>query len=335
MMGDSQFLEASILPVQELFRPLWSVMIPTYNCAHYLRETVSSVLSQAPGKSVMQIEVVDDCSTEDDPEAVIQELGEGRISFYRQPHNVGVPHNFETCLQRSQGYLVHILHGDDYVRPGFYAKMQQAFESSESIGAAFCRHIFMDEDGHWQSISPLEQPQSGILKSWLERLALEQRIMTPSMVVRRQVYEKLGSFDRRLLCAEDWEMWVRIAAHFPIWYESEPLAVYRMHSNSNTGRHIRSAEDMRYTRLAIELFHSYLPEEIAARVTRKARETYALSALDMAYQTLIQNDLVAMGNQIREALQLSGSFLVMQKLLRVLLKGSMDSLKRLNQEVLS
>ena len=41
--------------------------------------------------------------------------------------------------------------------------------------------------------------------------------MTPSIVVRRSVYERLGSFDRRLVCAEDWEMWVRIAAHYPIW----------------------------------------------------------------------------------------------------------------------
>jgi glycosyltransferase involved in cell wall biosynthesis len=41
-------------------RPLWSVMIPTYNCADYLRETLASVLAQDPGPEEMQIEVVDD-----------------------------------------------------------------------------------------------------------------------------------------------------------------------------------------------------------------------------------------------------------------------------------
>ena len=45
-------------------RPVWSVMIPTYNCARYLRETLASVLAQDPGPDQMQIEVIDDCSTD-------------------------------------------------------------------------------------------------------------------------------------------------------------------------------------------------------------------------------------------------------------------------------
>ncbi len=320
-MSDHFFTKPLILPVQESSRPLWSVMIPTYNCAHYLSETLTSVLSQDLGADLMQIEVVDDCSSDDDPKAVVRDVGEERVEFYQQLVNAGVPGNFETCLQRSRGHLIHLLHGDDAVRPGFYTKMQQIFDQNPGIGAAFCRQIFIDEHGHWQSISELEQAQSGILANGLERLASEQRIMTPSMVVRREVYEKLGGFDSRLSCAEDWEMWVRIAAHYPIGYEVEPLALYRMHPNSNTGRHINTAEDMRYTRMAIHLFKSYLPDAIAAPITRKAQQTYALSALDIAYQAFIDGDLETTVNQMREALQLRASFVVIQKIVSVLLKG--------------
>lgn len=63
-------------------RPLWSVMIPAYNCGQYLIETLRSVLDQDPGPEVMQIEVVDDCSTQDDSEAVVRSLGKGRVSFF-------------------------------------------------------------------------------------------------------------------------------------------------------------------------------------------------------------------------------------------------------------
>src|SRR5687768_5106714 len=109
-------------------RPFWSVMIPTYHCARFLRETLESVLAQAPGPEMMQIEVVDDGSMLDDPAAVVADVGGGRVSFYRQPQNVGHTKNFETCLKRARGQVIHLLHGDDYVRDGFYRKLQRAFE---------------------------------------------------------------------------------------------------------------------------------------------------------------------------------------------------------------
>ena len=113
----------SIAPVSEAVnRPLWSVMVPTYNCANYLELTLKSVLEQDPGPEQMQIEVIDDRSTKDDPEAVVNEIGKGRVSFFRQPQNVGAQANFTTCVQRSRGHLVHILHGDDAVLPGFYRR---------------------------------------------------------------------------------------------------------------------------------------------------------------------------------------------------------------------
>ena len=139
---------AQILPVPEgTARPFWSVMIPTYNCARFLRQTLESVLSQDPGPDMMQIEVVDDRSTLDDPAAVVAEVGRGRVAFYRQPRNVGHTRNFETCLKRARGKVVHLLHGDDYVLDGFYRKLQHAFESQPQIGAAFCRQIFTDDSG--------------------------------------------------------------------------------------------------------------------------------------------------------------------------------------------
>lgn len=94
----------TIAPVQAgIFRPLLSVMIPTYNCTQYLREALVSVLAQDPGADRMQIEVVDDCSTDADVQAVVQEIGKGRVGYYRQERNVGSLRNFETCLNRSTG----------------------------------------------------------------------------------------------------------------------------------------------------------------------------------------------------------------------------------------
>lgn len=311
-MSEQHPHRATILPIpDEKPRPLWSVMIPTYNCARYLRETLASVLAQDPGSEIMQIEVVDDHSTKDDPEAVVKELGQGRVKFYRQPENVGYIRNFETCLERSQGKLIHLLHGDDGVLAGFYSKLQLGFQKHPEIGAAYCRHLFMDECGHWQRISQLEQPESGILDNALERIVVRHPIQTPSIVVRREVYEQLGGFDRRISCnGEDWEMWVRIASQYPFWYEVEPLAVYRTHSNSLSGNAVRTGRDLQDIGKAYEMVKSYLPPTNAQKLAQKSREFWAFCGLHNAIKMLARGDLTGMSAQMRATLLFCHSFKV-------------------------
>ncbi len=309
----------------DIVRPIWSVMIPTFNCAQYLPMTLKGVLAQDPGPDQMQIEVVDDGSTRDDPESVVQQIGKGRVNFFRQSRNVGHIENFATCLQRARGRYIHLLHGDDCVRTGFYQKIQAAFDSHPEIGAAFCRAIYMDGNGHWQGFTPLEQMESGILPNFLERLACEQRIMTPSMVVSRSVYESLGGFDRRLQCCEDWEMWVRIAARYPIWYECQPLALYRQHLDSNTGRHLPSGQERHYNRLAIELIKSHLPASQAEKCADMAREIYGLATLNAAKEMANAGNLPGAWIQVREALKFRCSPPIIMRAMavigRIVIKG--------------
>jgi glycosyltransferase involved in cell wall biosynthesis len=296
-------------------------MIPTYNCADYLRETLASVLAQDLGSEVMQIEVIDDCSTKDDPKAVVEELGKGRVGFYRQSQNVGHIRNFQTCLERAKGHLVHLLHGDDCILPNFYAKLQQGFDAHPEIGAAFCRHIYINEAGERQASSWLEQPQSGILTNWLQQIAVQQRIQTPAIVVRRHVYEKLGGFDQRIrYWGEDWEMWVRIAAEYPVWYEPEELALYRMRSLSLSGHSTKTGENIQDFRQAIAIVQSYLPAGSAKQLSRKALINYALYALDTAAEFIVYEDVQSAINQIREALRCNFSYITLKPALKLVLR---------------
>jgi hypothetical protein len=293
-----------IPPVSGGDRPLWSVMIPTHNCAAYLRETLQSVLAQDPGPARMQIEVVDDHSTADDPEAVVRELGGGRVAFYRQPRNLGHVGNFNSCLQRSRGLLVHLLHGDDRVRKGFYRALEQPFLRHPEIGAAFCRAIVLDEQGRWKRFTLLERREAGVLDDWLELIASGQRLQTPSVVVRRAVFERLGGFDPRLSWSEDCEMWVRIAASYPVWFEPEPLAEYRQHGTSSTARQQRTGENVQDFRRAIEITRAYLPHG-AGGIYHDARRWTAHRAIDTAWRVATAGNWQTASVQLREALRTS------------------------------
>jgi glycosyltransferase involved in cell wall biosynthesis len=304
-------------------------MIPTYNCASYLRETLASVLAQDPGPDVMQIAVVDDHSTQDDPAAVVEELGKGRVEFYRQPHNVGIVKNFQTTLEQSRGKLIHQLHGDDIVRDGFYQKLQRAFLENPEIGAAFCRHIVMEENSHWQHISVLEQQETGVLpSSWLALIAGFQRIQTPSIVVRREVYENLGGFDYRLAIAEDWEMWVRIAANYPIWYEVEPLAIYRKHSKSISNSNIKNGTYLQQMRKAVDVFQAYIPENSASELYKHTRQNCAFYCLEMADLLIDESDVEGTIKLIQEGLKFSLSFKVIRSAGRIILSNVLPKLVR-------
>jgi len=321
---------ARILPVPEgTPRPLWSVMIPTYNCAKYLRETLVSVLAQDPGPERMQIEVVDDCSTKDEPEAVVQEIGMGRVVFHRQLKNVGHTRNFETCLHRSRGHFIHLLHGDDAVRPGFYARMEAALAGHPEIGAAFSRNVFIDERGNWTGLSPLEASQSGVLEDLLERQVVIQRIQTPAIVVRREVYETLGAFDRRLSWTEDWEMWTRIATKYPVWHEVEPLALYRTHANSNTGRYVRTGENLDDVNRCFSIIKNYVPTGGGERLTKQGRQIVARRALKGAAGMAAEGDFSSAIAQARAAFNLSVTPSIILPLFQFTFEFALQGLKRL------
>jgi hypothetical protein len=249
------------------------------------------------------------------------------VAFYRQPRNLGVVGNLNTCLKRTRGELVHLLHGDDAVRPRFYATLEAAFDHAE-VGAAFCRFIAMDEAGRWTTLAPLEAGADGIIDDWFDRIAVEQRVQTPTMVVRRALYEELGGFDDRVGGAEDWEMWTRIAAGTRVWHVVEPLALYRIHGDSSSRRSLRVGQNVETLRAVIDLNREVLPPETRDSVTRRALEGTALTAIHRARRFLGAGETAPAKAQVREAIRTSRSPAVLERLLEFAVVAGRRSILR-------
>jgi len=216
-------------------RPLWSVMIPTYNCAKYLRETLETVLAQDPGPEEMQIEVVDDCSTRDDPEAVVREIGKGRVSFYRKPANAGAIANFNTCIERSRGHLVHILHGDDYVLPGFYDRIGRLARENRDYAIFACRVFVVNAEGIIEMVNPRALGLEGGGRATAP-FFFGTPVQFAGVVVRRSFYEEYGGFRLELVHCADWEMWARAWSHCGGIALPDVLASYRVFEGNDTSR---------------------------------------------------------------------------------------------------
>ncbi|RAU82364.1 glycosyltransferase family 2 protein [Pontibacter arcticus] len=311
----------AILPLpSDRERPLWSVMIPVYNCSIFLPQTLNCLLRQQISEDMMQIEVVDDASTDTDVEALVNEIGKGRIKYYRQPQNVGSLRNFETCINRAQGQLVHLLHGDDKVREGFYAKITSLFEQYPEAGAAFCRYSCVDENGARIYDQGRIIQKDGILENWLVQIAERQRTQYVAKVVRREVYEKLGSF-YGLTYGEDWEMWVRIAKHYPVAYTPEILADYRKHTNSITENKYLTGQNLEDISNVINLIQTYLPLNQRQEVLRRSKSYYAAYGLKTASQLWSRSkNKQAVYAQVKQALRLYKTPLLFWKTAKIYFK---------------
>jgi glycosyltransferase involved in cell wall biosynthesis len=216
---------------------LFSVMIPVYRPSeNYLQIALESVLMQDLGSARMQIEVVDDCSPGVDVRRMVSSISGDRVKYSKTPRNLGLTGCWNTCIDRARGEWVHLFHQDDLVLNGFYRALEKAFNSSASIGAAFCRHAICDGNGHWLELSRLHRREAGIIPDFGAIIGEGQHIQTPSIVVRRSTYEKIGNYQSDLAYTLDWEMFQRIAANFDIWYEPQILAVWRKHVVSETAR---------------------------------------------------------------------------------------------------
>ncbi len=284
-------------------RPLWSVMIPVFDCIQFLPGVLHDVLAQAPPPEMMQIEVIDDCSTDGDVAALVKEIGKGRIGYFRQQKNSGSIRNFETCLRRSRGHRVHLLHGDDRILSGFYKEVDSLFVRFPEAGAVFTNYSFISREGsviQFQKENLADVPT--LLPNFITQIGKTQLIQPPAIVVKRDVYEQLGGF-YAVKFGEDWEMWCRIAQRFPIAYSPKVLAQYRI---ANTGgisyKAFQTGENFEDIKKVIDIIQHYLPSAQKEKIVEFAKEHYSISCIRLANMLLLTKPDVAL-IQTRKALE--------------------------------
>jgi glycosyltransferase involved in cell wall biosynthesis len=217
---------------------LISVKIPTYNCAEYLIQTINSILNQKDfDLDLLEIEVIDDCSTLDNPKEVVEKFGQGRVSFYRQPTNVGAVKNFNTCIERSNNKYVHILHGDDFLETSFYSMMyEMIIHNSSNIFSSRCYIVNENSEiiGDSQFLLNLDK-----------NIFLHQTpIQFASVIFDRMAATSIGGFDEELIHLNDRDMWLRLSITSSWCHSNKILTNYRVFEGNDTSKLIKSGNNL-------------------------------------------------------------------------------------------
>jgi glycosyltransferase involved in cell wall biosynthesis len=122
-----------------------TVGIPTYNRADsYLKNALKSALAQRYEN--FEIVVSDNCS-KDHTQALVEQMDDGRIRYFRQEKNIPANDNFNFCLQQARGDYFLLLHDDDLIDPDFVAACMQAANGDPNIGVICTGTRVIDGNG--------------------------------------------------------------------------------------------------------------------------------------------------------------------------------------------
>ena len=244
-------------------KPSISVVISSYNYAHFLGETIQSVLAQTcPAREVI---VIDDGSS-DDSVAVARSFGD-RVRVVEQ-ENGGVCVARNNGARLATGDVLAFLDSDDIWLPRKLERQAEAFSSDPEVGLVSCGIRFFNPRG--ETIVEYNEGKSG----WCAKdiLLYKEPVLNTTasaVAVRRDVFEAAGGFDprRELFAAEDREFASRAARLAKIAFVPEILVDYRIHGANG---HLNIRQMDRALFFAYEKIFSGADEE----TLRLRRESY-------------------------------------------------------------
>ncbi len=207
-----------------------SVIIPAYNAARYLAQAVDSVLAQTHQE--LDLIVIDDGST-DETQQVLSRYASSLRYFYQPNQGVAVARN--RGIAECHGDYVAFLDADDTWRPQKLQRQLDALLHGRGPEVCYCARELVDEQ-----LQTLTVTQTARRASALEDLLLMggNFVGGPSAVmVRRDLLQRVGGFDRDMSQCADWDMWIRLAMLSEFIYVDEPLTTYRQH-DANMSRDI-------------------------------------------------------------------------------------------------
>lgn len=217
--------------------PLVSIVIPTYNHGQYVCDAVDSALAQT--YAPIEVIVVDDGSTDGTSALLAQRYGE-RIRVITQA-NRGLSAARNTGIEHARGELINFCDADDMLLPEKVARCYAILSAHPQAALVYTDYEHVAEDGRTILERPHPALPSGDIFCELLVGPLGNFIHEAAPLVRRAALIEAGGFDEMLRAAEDWDLWVRIAARHPFIFLSERLTLYRQRGDAMTRDRLRMA----------------------------------------------------------------------------------------------
>jgi glycosyltransferase involved in cell wall biosynthesis len=202
---------------------LVSVIIPTFNRAQFLERAVASVIDQS--YPYIEIIIVDDGSTDETPSLV--------RALDRDIHYVATPHRGVSAARNrgmvdARGEWIAFLDSDDYWLTSKIEKQLHYLHTVFPDDDAHERYLICHTDEIWmRNGKRINQGKKHVkYAGWFFKPSLNLCLISPSaVIIHRRIFDSVGYFDESFEFVEDYDLWLRITAHYPVGYLNERLTV--------------------------------------------------------------------------------------------------------------
>ncbi len=255
-------------------KALVSIIIPSYNYAKFIIETLTSIRGQK--YQHWEAIVVDDGSTDDTGSLVLELAKTDARIIYVYQENKGLSAARNTGIKKAKGDYIQFLDADDLISENKIQLQLEHFATDKNLGVSYCNIYYFTNNNIQERYRSLDlTQQEWIIKlngrSTIEQLGqlVNKNIMpVNSPLIKREVVEKVGDFNTELTSLEDWEYWFKSAMYFKFGYLDDERAygMVRVHQISMS----KNLRKMYLNEIMVRsLFQTYIDDSMLAEEERE------------------------------------------------------------------
>jgi glycosyltransferase involved in cell wall biosynthesis len=278
-----------------------SVIVPFYNQAAFVAETVESVLAQ--DHHDLQVVLADDASTDDTLEQLGAFASDPRVVILSAPSNRGIAGNLNAAMEVADGEYVALLGGDDVMLPGKIAAQLRTLQAHpEAVACAHDAEVFQSASGRVLGrFSELYNGRAGVRSGGVELQFDPTYFMLPSATMFRRSAAPAHGYDTRLRFANDWLWTVELLRNGSIVAMQDVLVRYRRHAGNITADASTLSRTLEEGLIALAIVEARYPE--LARLAGRRAGGFELAA---ARQALAARRWGEAGQRVRMAVARAG-----------------------------
>lgn len=195
-----------------------SVIIPTYNRADMLLNSVNSVLQQT--YSNIELIVVDDASTDNTLE-VVENINDKRFRYIKLPENMGASSARNVGVEYAESDIVAFEDSDDIWRLDKLEKQMNYWKAHSEFSMIYCQYNMHVRE--IECLAPNKEWYGDLEGDIFPWLLLRNTVGAPTMIMYKNCFQDVGGFDTTLRSLEDWDFAIRFAEKYMVGYVEEPL----------------------------------------------------------------------------------------------------------------